>query len=151
MRGWDPDPDVLAVAHEREAVEPGGVDRGRASPAPTSSLVAAPVAELPAAVREVLALAPNGCIVTDVGSTKGAVCAAADGDARFIGGHPICGAETRGPERATADLFEGATWFLTPAAATGPELLPHGARVRHRRSVPGRSRSTPARMTASSR
>ena len=44
-------------------------------------------------------------------------------DIRFIGGHPICGAETRGPERATAELFEGATWFLTPAAGTRPELL----------------------------
>jgi prephenate dehydrogenase len=38
-----------------------------------------------------------------------------------VGGHPICGAETRGPERASADLFEGATWFLTPLAATEPE------------------------------
>ena len=70
-----------------------------------------------------LALAPEGCVVTDVGSTKSAVCAAADGDGRFIGGHPICGAETRGPERANAELFEGATWFLTPTAGTGPELL----------------------------
>ena len=68
-------------------------------------------------------LAAEGCVVTDVGSTKSAVCAAADGDARFIGGHPICGAETRGPERANAELFEGATWFLTPTAGTGPELL----------------------------
>ena len=86
-------------------------------------LVAAPVAELPGAVRDVLAVASPDCAVTDVGSTKGAVCAAAGLDIRFIGGHPICGAETRGPERATAELFEGATWFLTPAAGTRPELL----------------------------
>ena len=86
-------------------------------------VVAAPVAELPHAVREVLELAPGGCVVTDVGSTKSAVCAAAAGDSRFIGGHPICGAETRGPERANAELFDGATWFLTPTAGTGPELL----------------------------
>ena len=51
------------------------------------------------------------------------MCAAAGGDGRFIGGHPICGAETRGPDRANAELFEGATWFLTPTAGTGPELL----------------------------
>ena len=49
--------------------------------------------------------------------------AAAGGDSRFVGGHPICGAETRGPERATAELFDGATWFLTPTAATEPERL----------------------------
>ena len=52
--------------------------------------------------------------VTDVGSTKRPVCAAAGADPRFVGGHPICGAETRGPGRATAELFDGATWFLTP-------------------------------------
>ena len=72
--------------------------------------------------------APSGCTVTDVGSTKGAVVAAAAGEARFIGGHPICGSEARGPERATAELFDGATWFLTPSASTEPERykLLHG-------------------------
>ena len=48
------------------------------------------------------------------------MAAAAAGEARFIGGHPICGSEARGPERASAELFAGATWFLTPSAATEP-------------------------------
>ena len=122
MTGWDPDPAVLATAGEREAVEPAG-SLADAVTAAELVLVAAPVAELPGAVRDVLAVASPECAVTDVGSTKGAVCAAAGLDIRFIGGHPICGAETRGPERATAELFEGATWFLTPTAGTGPELL----------------------------
>jgi prephenate dehydrogenase len=39
---------------------------------------------------------------------------------RFVGGHPVCGREARGPAAATADLFQGATWFLTPVAATDP-------------------------------
>jgi prephenate dehydrogenase len=69
----------------------------------------------------VLAAAPDDCTVTDVGSTKTSVCAAAGADPRFVGGHPICGAEARGPGRASADLFEGATWFLTPLAGTQPE------------------------------
>src|SRR5699024_4311000 len=64
------------------------------------AVVAVPVADLAAAVRDALASAPAACTVTDVGSTKETVCAAAAGDARFVGGHPICGAETRGPERA---------------------------------------------------
>jgi len=122
VRGWDPDPDILRAAQEREAVDPVAT-LADAVPGADLILIAAPVAELPHVVREVLDVAPESCVVTDVGSTKSAVCAAADGDARFIGGHPICGAETRGPERATAELFEGATWFLTPTAATGPELL----------------------------
>ena len=120
VTGWDPDPDALAIAAEREAVEPSGTV-AEALDGVELVLVAAPVAELPAQVREVLALAPESCVVTDVGSTKGAVCAAAGADSRFVGGHPICGAETRGPGRAAADLFDGATWFLTPVATTAPE------------------------------
>lgn len=122
VSGWDPDGDVLGVAAERGAVEAAG-SLAEAVDGADLVVAAAPVAELPATVRAVLDAASEGCAVTDVGSTKSAVCAAAGGDGRFIGGHPICGAETRGPERATAELFEGATWFLTPAAGTGPGLL----------------------------
>jgi prephenate dehydrogenase len=63
-----------------------------------------------------------------VGSTKAAVCAAAAGTGRFVGGHPMCGSEARGPEHATADLFEGATWFLTPVPETeaASHRLVHG-------------------------
>ena len=127
VTGWDPDPEALRVAAERGAVDAvRGLEAALAGA--ELALVAAPVASLPDEVRTVLAAAPADCTVTDVGSTKGAVCAAAGTDPRFVGGHPICGAETRGPERAAADLFEGATWFLTPSAATEPERfrLLHG-------------------------
>jgi len=120
VRGWDPDPEALRVAGERGAVEPAG-GLSEALTGAELVLVAAPVASLPAEVRAVLGVAPEDCTVTDVGSTKGAVCAAAGADSRFVGGHPICGAETRGPDRAAADLFDGATWFLTPSAATEPQ------------------------------
>jgi prephenate dehydrogenase len=120
IAGWDEDPAALEVAAERGAVEPAG-SIGDALRAADIALVAVPVAGLPAVVRDVLDAAPATCAVTDVGSTKGAVCAAARDDARFVGGHPICGAETRGAARASADLFESATWFLTPLASTEPE------------------------------
>lgn len=118
--GWDEDPDALEAAGERGAVRPAG-SLAEALDGAELALVAVPVAVLPGVVREVLAAASPTCTVTDVGSTKSAVCAAAGDDARFVGGHPICGAETRGAHRASPDLFEGATWFLTPLAATGPE------------------------------
>ncbi len=122
VTGWDPDPEFLAVAAERGAVNPAA-SLDEAVSAADLVVIAAPVGELPQALREVLDRAPEGCTVTDVGSTKRPVCAAAGSDRRFVGGHPICGAETRGPERATAELFEGATWFLTPTASTAPERL----------------------------
>jgi prephenate dehydrogenase len=120
VTGWDEDRAALEIAAEREAVEPAGSLDEALSDAEVA-LVAVPVASLPEVVREVLERAPAGCTVTDAGSTKTAVCAAAGNDPRFIGGHPICGAETRGPGRASAELFESATWFLTPLPASEPE------------------------------
>jgi len=120
--GWDPDAEALSVAAERDAVEPAA-SLADAVAGTDLVVVAAPVGDLPATVREVLDRAGDACTVTDVGSTKRPVSAAAASDVRFIGGHPICGAETRGPGRAAAELFEGATWFLTPTAATDPDRL----------------------------
>jgi prephenate dehydrogenase len=120
IRGWDEDADAIRVAAERGAVEPAG-SLEEALEGASVALVAIPVASLPLLVRATLEHAPADCAVTDVGSTKGAVCDAAGGDPRFVGGHPICGAATRGPERANADLFDGATWFLTPLAVTDPD------------------------------
>jgi len=117
VTGWDPDAAHLATAAERGAVE-AAPDLAAALDGVELALVAAPVTVLPAQVRAVLEASGEGCTVTDVGSTKGGVCAAAAGVGRFVGGHPICGSEARGPEWATAELFEGATWFLTPVAAT---------------------------------
>ena len=115
--GWDEDPATLEIAVERGAVEPAA-SLDEALREADVAFVAVPVAVLPGVVGEVLASAPPGCTVTDAGSTKGSVCAVVGGDPRFVGGHPICGAETRGPGRANAELFDGATWFLTPLAAT---------------------------------
>jgi prephenate dehydrogenase len=122
VSAWDPDADALAVAAERGACVPAG-SLDEALGASTLAVVAAPVAELPVVVKTVLDRAPEGCTVMDVGSTKGAICAAAGGDGRFVGGHPICGAETRGPGRATAEIFQDATWFLTPVATTASDAF----------------------------
>ena len=73
----------------------------------------APVDALPELVRSALAAAPEGCAVTDVGSTKRQIVAST-GDERFIGGHPVAGSEAAGVEHARADLFDGASWYLTP-------------------------------------
>ena len=78
------------------------------------------------------------CAVTDVGSTKRAIVAGR-GDPRFIGGHPLAGAETSGVEHARADLFDGATWYLTPGPATDGVLYErlHRALARDRRAADG--------------
>lgn len=103
----------------RRAVELGAIDRGAGSVAEAcegADLVfcAGPVTALPEQAREALAASGPETVVTDVGSTKGELVAAVGGDERFIGGHPLAGAETAGVENARADLFEGARWYLTP-------------------------------------
>jgi prephenate dehydrogenase len=115
VAGFDADATVLA-----EAVRRGAVTGGGSLADAELIVVAVPVGVAAATVRETLAAAPNA-VVTDVASTKRSV--AAIDDPRFVPGHPIAGGATGGPGRATADLFDGATWFLTPTPATTPESV----------------------------
>jgi prephenate dehydrogenase len=116
VAGFDVDPDVLRRAAARQALDPRASLEDAVGDAELV-VVAAPIAQLPGTVAAVLA-ATTEATVTDVGSTKASVLAAAGGSPRFVGGHPICGSETRGPEHASASLFDGATWFLTPDSHT---------------------------------
>jgi len=126
--GYDPEPHALAAAVARGAVDKAAESLAEAVADTELAVVAAPVAQLAPQVRAVLEASGEGCTVTDVGSTKVGVCSAALGTGRFVGGHPVCGSEARGAEHASAELFDGATWFLTPLAATDPERyrLVHG-------------------------
>jgi prephenate dehydrogenase len=119
VRGWDAEPETLRIAGEREAVEPAASMEDAVRDAHLA-IVATPVASLLAQVEAVLG-AGGGATVTDVGSTKGALCSAVSDRARFVGGHPVAGSEAHGPANASGDLFRGATWFLTPVAETDPE------------------------------
>jgi prephenate dehydrogenase len=112
--GFDADGETLSKAVELGAVDHGAPSLHEAVREADLAVVAVPVTQLGAQVSAVLE-ATERTVVTDVGSTKGRV--AADRSPRFVGGHPVCGSHARGPEHASADLFQGATWFLTP----GPE------------------------------
>jgi prephenate dehydrogenase len=80
---------------------------------------AIPVGAMPAMFREIAATLPAGATLTDAGSTKVDVIAAArvalgDKIGQFVPGHPIAGAETNGAGAAHAHLFEGKPVILTP-------------------------------------
>ncbi|MGZ4397499.1 MAG: prephenate dehydrogenase/arogenate dehydrogenase family protein [Gaiellaceae bacterium] len=128
VSGFDVDAEALALAAERRALDVVAEDPAEALADAELAIVATPVALLPDQVRAALEQLPEGSTITDVGSTKQAVCAAAGADPRFIGGHPVCGSESRGPGNASAEIFVGATWFLTPVTSTDPERyrLLHG-------------------------
>jgi prephenate dehydrogenase len=107
VRGWDADPAMLREA----AVEPAA-SLAEAVAGAELVVVSVPVGAVVATVRDALASAPDAT-VTDVGSTKRVLAAVED--PRFIAGHPLAGGATGGPARASADLFDGAIWFLTPS------------------------------------
>ena len=113
VAGWDVDPAVLEGATERGAVDRVAASVAEAVEGADAAFACAPVGALPELTAEALAAAPEACAVTDVGSTKRALAAATD-DERFVGGHPIAGAESSGVAHARADLFQGAAWYLTP-------------------------------------
>ena len=130
VTGYDNGPGALGAARARGAIDHAADSVAGAVTDAEAVFVAVPVGTLPGAVRAVLAAAPADCVVSDVGSTKRAIVAAV-GDARFVGGHPLAGAETSGVEHARADLFDGATWYLTPTSNTSGILYERLHRLLH--------------------
>jgi prephenate dehydrogenase len=81
-------------------------------------VLAAPILEIVSLIDRIRLRVTPDCVITDTGSTKLAIVAAATG-LRFVGGHPIAGAAASGAAAARADLFDGCHWILTPPAS-GP-------------------------------
>lgn len=86
-------------------------------------LLAMPVGETAAVLAQLAPHLKPGAIVTDAGSTKSNVVAAARAMlgarlADFVPGHPIAGSEQSGPAAARADLYAGRRVVLTPLADT---------------------------------
>jgi prephenate dehydrogenase len=117
VAGCDASRGALDAAIAREALDRSAATVDDAVADAEAVFVAVPVGALELVIDTALGAAPRDCVVTDVGSTKRAVVAAHD-DPRFVGGHPLAGAETAGVRHARADLFDGATWYLTPTTGT---------------------------------
>ncbi len=122
VHGYDADARVLEAALELGAIDTPAADVPEAVGEADVVFVAGPVGALQEMVRSALDGAPGDCVVSDVGSTK-RILAGAGVDERFIGGHPLAGAETAGVEHAREDLFDGATWYLTPARGSTAGVL----------------------------
>jgi prephenate dehydrogenase len=124
--------DVLERAMRMHAVDVGGDDLVMAAEADLV-ILAAPVRQNLAVLREIADYVGAEAIVTDVGSTKRQIVEAARAlpdRLTFIGGHPLAGAAVGGLQAARADLFQGRPWILTPTQHGGdPALLKLGAFV----------------------
>jgi prephenate dehydrogenase len=91
-------------------------------------ILAAPVGVILTLLLDVFRGGGTDTIVTDVGSTKAGIVAAAERLARghpvrFVGSHPMAGSEQSGYAHAREDLFHGATVIVTPTEASDPAAV----------------------------
>ncbi len=120
-------------AHLQRALELGVIDRAEGTLANAVRdadmvVLAAPVGAMAELLRKLAPQLAPGATITDVGSVKGAVVAAARAALggrfpAFVPGHPIAGTEKSGVEVSFAELYKGQRVVLTPEADTDAGAL----------------------------
>ncbi len=89
------------------------VDSFQAAADADLAVVCTPVSVIAPTVRAIAAA--TNALITDVGSTKGGMCAElADLGPRFIGSHPMCGSHRQGLGNADPELYRGRVVLITP-------------------------------------
>jgi prephenate dehydrogenase len=111
-----------AQAQARGAIDEIAADLTSAVRGADLVYVALPIGATIEALGTIAKNADPRALVTDAGSTKSAVCRAADdlfrGGALFLGGHPMAGKEQSGIEQAEPELFLNAPYVLMGMEAT---------------------------------
>ena len=124
--GVDTDPDAVAVARTRGAIDAGGTDLAVLSEADLVVIAVPPDSVIQTAVQTA-AVMKRGSILTDVAGTKAAIVRVLDerlpSRVRYIGGHPMAGSEGHGAGMADAALLSGRPFLLTPTAQTDPAAV----------------------------
>lgn len=114
----------------KEALRRGAVDKAETNLADSVKkaevvVIATPPLVVEEMLKGIASFLPPKCLVTDVASTKAQIMKWAEKylppNTSFIGGHPMAGKELSGLAAATADLFRGCTYCLTPSPKATPE------------------------------
>lgn len=114
----------IETAFVRGAIDEAVEDISEAVTGADLVVVCTPAASVAGIIAEVESVLEEDCVVTDVGSTKQAIIDAVEQlprvSPRFVGSHPLAGSEKKGVQHASADLFDGATIFLSCTSLTDP-------------------------------
>ncbi len=119
--GFGRDAARLALARRLKALDSSSRDLGQAARGADLVVLATPVPRFTEFLGKLALAAPLACVVTDVGSVKGAWVREweeAAAPLAFVPSHPMAGSEKTGVEAARPDLFEGAPCVCTPTART---------------------------------
>ncbi len=113
VAGWDPQPEALATAESIGGLDDAASCRDEALGGADLVVLAGPIGAILADLAEI----ETDALVTDVAGVKVPVVEAGRRLAHFVGGHPMAGRETSGPDGASGSLFHGATWVLVSTGA----------------------------------
>jgi prephenate dehydrogenase len=111
---------VLERARNKAAIDSGHINPADAVRGSQIIVLATPISGIIDSIDRLGPALPPKTLLTDVGSTKAEVLHRAktvfgkNNGVRFLAGHPMAGKEHAGVEFADPDLFQGATWFVTP-------------------------------------
>lgn len=115
---------IVGVSSPRtidEAIACGAIDRGvpldEAASGCDLIYIAQPISTIKSTLKELGSLVSEKCLITDAGSTKVEIVEIARRfipGTQFLGGHPMAGKESRGVTSASAELFRGRPYILTP-------------------------------------
>jgi len=121
--------ETIAAATQRGAIHWGTLDPTDGVLDADLVVLATPPERVVPMARRVLPLLRHGAILTDVASVKTEIVRSVESLVRpnsgvvFLGGHPMAGNEGRGIAAASADLFDGTVYLITPTGRTAPAVV----------------------------
>lgn len=126
--GFGRTPTTLRTAQELGVIDRAGINPAHEVGDADLVLLATPVAQIPDILERIMPYLGPDVVVTDGGSTKQDVVAAAraamgDRIGQFVPAHPIAGAENSGPNAARFDLYQGKKVVVTPLEENSDETL----------------------------
>lgn len=120
-------PETLRRVRELGFADVVEADAARAVRGADGVILCIPVGAYAGVMRQIAPHLAPGCVLSDVGSTKGSVirdlAPLLPRDVHLVPAHPMAGTEHSGPDAGFATLFQGRYCILTPPEGTDPAAV----------------------------